>query len=90
MEILEATSAKDRAPDTALERGCAESQPQHRFLKATARTIECPGLFPLLRLALRAQPRSFPQVSGAVSRCGPKDPDLRSAEHCSARNISES
>jgi hypothetical protein len=30
-------------------RSCAESQPRHWFLKATARMVEC-GSFPLLRL----------------------------------------
>jgi hypothetical protein len=59
------------AYDPDPERGCAESQPQHALLKAAARMAARSDLFPLLRLALRAQPRSFPQVSGAVSRCGP-------------------
>jgi hypothetical protein len=42
------------------------------LLKAAAGMTERSGPIPLLRLVLRTQPRSFPRVSGAVSRAPPR------------------
>jgi hypothetical protein len=53
------TSSRGARLDTAPERGCAESQPQHRCSRGRQQWRYA-WVFPLLRLVLRTQPRSVP------------------------------